>query len=267
MYNQLDIINKVQSAEKFKTIIIQHYQQLLQLIENQGLTKKEAREAHIQQYFSINSFSDKIKNYNSSFQKILNKRLQKMKHNAKQSFTNKTFKQVIYQNMGGQQYRGKVWDAFMNHVANYHKEIIAALVNPEIINNLMETFFKNRQNYQYSVYEEENPIPFVRLLYKSLNSTPWFASGDIVIIGEDGRILYNIQLKTTSRKNGSFKIPTKLLINILKQIEGLANDRRAIAELLYENLKTESSNDFYRAESELDKSLNEFIKQYLPIKI
>jgi hypothetical protein len=40
----------------------------------------------------------------------------------------------------------------------------------------------------------------------------------------------------------------------------LANDRRAIAELLYENLKTESSNDFYRAESELDKSLNEFIK-------
>jgi hypothetical protein len=32
----------------------------------------------------------------------------------------------------------------MNHVANYHKEIIAALVNPEIINNLMETFFKNR---------------------------------------------------------------------------------------------------------------------------
>ena len=266
MYNRIIEINRVKAAEKFKDLIVQHYQQLLRTIEDQPLTKREAREAHIQQYYSIQSFNDKIKQYKSSFQKLANKRLLKMKSHAKESFTNKTFKQVIYQNMGGQQYQGKVWDAFMNHVGNYHKEIIVALASPEIIPDLMQTFFNNRHSYEYSVYEEERPIPFVRLLYQSLNSTPWFASGDIVIVGEDGRIIYNIQLKTTTRTEGSFKIPTTLLINFLKELEALSNDRVAIAKLLYENLKTESSNNFYRADNEIEKSLYRFIEQYIPKK-
>lgn len=265
MYNQIDAINKVESAQRFKNLIIEHYQKLLAIVENQTLTKLEAREAHLQQYYSINSFNNKIKEYKTSIQKLANKRLQKMKERARESFTNRTFKEVIYQNMEGQQYKGKVWDAFMNHIGNYHKEIITALATPKIIPELMITFFNNRNNYEYSVYEEEKPIPFVRLLYQSLNSTPWFASGDIVIIGEDGRVLYNIQLKTTSRVEGGFKISTILLINFLKELESLANDRVAFAELLYENLKTESSNDFYRAENELDQSLENFVKKNLKI--
>lgn len=255
IYNSLQDINKIKQAKDFQQKITKHYQNLLKIVENQSLTKKEAKQAHILFSYSL----QKLKNSVYSLTKKNKQKIGYSEHRLKEGFTGKTFREVIYQTLSGQQFEGKVWDAFMNHMGDFHKEIFAALSQPELIFQLMN-LYQLHQGLEKSVYVEENNH-FVQLLYDSLNSTPWFASGDIVIVGSDGKILYNIQLKTTTNNSGYFKIATVALTKLITAIESLGQNRLEIAKLMYEKLKTSASNQMQRGDNEIQQKLYQFVEE------
>ena len=113
---------------------------------------------------------------------------------------------------------GKAYDAYMNHLANYHTEFYSYLATGGTSSSENE----NIPSIKHSVYNEEggagNNFPI--LLNESLNTTGWYTGGDIIIIDpKTMEVVYNIQLKTTQEgvtKKGNVKIPKKFDIAIAK---------------------------------------------------
>lgn len=102
--------------------------------------------------------------------------------NARWRTHNWSYKNILY----GENpvWQGNVADAFMNHMAHLHVQLIAA-ENVEQ-QNLFAT----------SVFNEERDNIF-NLLYASKNNTSWITGGDIII--KYGGQIYNIQLKTSQQ--------------------------------------------------------------------
>ena len=111
---------------------------------------------------------------------------------------------------------GKAYDAYMNHLANYHTEIYSYLATGGISGN------GDISSIPHAVYREEGGAGgnFPVLLNESLNTTGWYTGGDIIIIDpQTMEVVYNIQLKTTQQgitKKGKKKIPKKFDIAIAK---------------------------------------------------
>lgn len=96
---------------------------------------------------------------------------------------------------------GQAYDAFMNHLANYNRQVYDYLIRG---GKIQTTSLDTRQRDPgHSVFNEEGGAGssgnFPRLLNESKNSIGWYTGGDIVIVNPDTMsIVYNIQLKTTT---------------------------------------------------------------------
>lgn len=150
------------------------------------------------------------------------------------------YKEVVYGKMYHDKYRGKVADAYINHIGEIHWNIISTFFNTQNA-ALLE------QIATHSVKQEEGGggtnLGFVQRLIDSLNNTAWFTGGDLIVTAPDGRVIANIQLKTSAGEGawiGNLRT-TKLQqeVNaILKSFSTESNTR--IAEEFYEMLKTSS---------------------------
>jgi len=132
--------------------------------------------------------------------------------------------------------RGKIADAFLNHMGKMHSELLGSKV--------MTNFDINEENS--SVMQEENihEFGFLKLLLESLNNTPWFTGGDLITTDEYGKVLLNIQLKTRDigSKSRSFsEINYKALDKELGYIHNMFNKKESneeIAKRFFRMLKT-----------------------------
>lgn len=118
----------------------------------------------------------------------------------RQHLTGEKWYKVIYGNAGFAQWQGNAYEAFFNHMANYEP----SLFNYLSTHGQAMAVNLNVQSQKNSVFIEEggnqfNLGNFPRLMMGQINSIPWFAGGDIVIINNKLEVIYNIQLKTTTR--------------------------------------------------------------------
>ena len=145
-----------------------------------------------------------------------------------------TYRNIFYGD--NPSWQGNAADAFMNHMAHMHVQILARGIENDSDKNL----------FAASVFQEEGDAIY-DLLLASKNSTAWYTGGDIIF--KYGGQLYNIQLKTglvdtSNKKQKRSRIGGKLATkNLLALIESLKveiknQDIDKIIDLLYNELKT-----------------------------
>lgn len=142
------------------------------------------------------------------------------------------------------QQSGQAYEAYFDHLANMHQWVYTFLatrgaVLPEYLDKISEG------DLNTSVYAEEGGSltytgDFPRLLFNARgNTTPWFASGDIVIVNpETGHVVYNIQLKTTKfHENSGFAQSVTKLNKFIEEFLA-ANTPTEMAELIWKDFQT-----------------------------
>lgn len=145
-----------------------------------------------------------------------------------------TYRNIFYGD--NPSWQGNTTDAFMNHMAHMHVQIMAQGIEDDAEKNL----------FAASVFQEEGNAIY-DLLSASTNHTAWYTGGDIIF--KYGNQLYNIQLKTglintNDKKQKRSKVGSKLATkNLLALIENLKveikkQDIDKIIDLLYNELKT-----------------------------
>lgn len=158
-----------------------------------------------------------------------------IKHNASEARWNThdwTYKNIVYGN--NPVWQGNAADAFMNHMAHLHVQILAENIPAE------------QQNlFAQSVWNEEKDNIF-KLLADSLNHVSWITGGDIVIKYQGQ--LFNIQLKTgqilknssKQRRQIGGKLKTIELTNLIIALKNdiILKDKPALIHRLYTELKT-----------------------------
>lgn len=173
---------------------------------------------------------------------------------------------VYYSNYYTGQGLGQAYDAFMNHVANYNTEVYNYLISSGKVEpeNLDIATGKRK-----SVYNEEGGTGpsgnFPQLLKDSTNRVGWYTGGDIIIINKETMaVVYNIQLKTTTRnKQSVFLERVQSIRNFIATFKNSTVEKKA--EQLYSFLLTSASNhsDFQNIPQ---KEINNLIKDTLTSK-
>ena len=206
--SRLSQLNKKLFKENIEEQISEHLSEFITDVETQHMRWK-----FIQEVFRIDD-SDMKKNAAE----------------ARWRTHNWSYKNILYGD--NPVWQGNVADAFMNHMAHLHVQLIANELNDE-----------DKDLFVTSVFNEEKDNIF-NLLYASKNNVSWMTGGDI-IIKYNGQI-YNIQLKTGQILNGRrrSRIGGKLAVQeLLKFIEDIKNDIKSknvdeIIVKMYNELKT-----------------------------
>ena len=151
--------------------------------------------------------------------------------NARWHTKNWTYKNILYGD--NPVWQGNAADAFMNHMAHLHIQIMAGKLSDA-----------DKPLFTSSVFQEEKDNIW-KLLIASKNNTAWYTGGDI-IFKYQGQI-YNIQLKTgqsgldkqrRSRIGG--RLAVKNLLTLIEEliIEIKSQNIERIIQLMYDELKT-----------------------------
>lgn len=160
------IIKNSLIEEEISQILSKH---LLDMIRTVDTTKMSDEE--IRAFFNNYIFSSKKKKID----------IGSRTHNSRK------IKEMIYgQNPA---YKGNIADAFIQHVANMHKQLLIGKM-------------ENIVPISSSVLQEEGSN-FYQLLLDSTNNTPWFTGGDLILLNENREVIANIQLKTLVNEKAS----------------------------------------------------------------
>lgn len=163
----------------------------------------------------------------------------------------------------GGQSMGQVYDAFMNHIANFKPALYDALSRSNVAHLTTTNLFVKED-----IFTEEGGVKksgnFPRLLHESKNNISWYSGGDIIIVDQKSMaVVYNIQLKSTGKNVQSiFGVRVAQLRDFISILMGTLGNPQAMAEVLYKHLLTKISNtnSFSGA---LQKDVEEIIKQSL----
>ena len=201
------------------------------------VTYQESIQEQINEHLSefITDISTKTISDIELIRDIFKSKYHDIKHNASEARWNThnwTYKNIIYGN--NPVWQGNAADAFMNHMAHLHVQILAGSIPAE------------QQNlFAQSVWNEEKDNIF-KLLADSLNHVSWITGGDI-IIKYQGQ-LFNIQLKTgqilknssKQRRRIGGKLKTTELTNLIIALKNdiILKDKPALIHRLYTELKT-----------------------------
>lgn len=181
------------------------------------------------------------------------------------------YKTIVYGKKEDMFLSGQVADAFVNHLGYTHSELFLnlSLLNTDYIEHLAEK----------SVKQEEFAISnlnFFRLLNNSTNTTGWYTGGDLILTDKTGKVIANIQLKTTaSSGDTSFgNISTKKLLGgkrtkakgiIQELLELIDQDNLILAKTFYQKLKT--SGIFTDVEGAVEKTAVQIAEENLNLKL
>lgn len=158
----------------------------------------------------------------------------------------------------------------MNHVGQYHSELFNLLKGGHVSGEQLSTVHLKYFDDDFKDYFANSPAQAQKWLLDSLNTTSWLTGGDIVVTDNKGKVIYNIQLKTTAAKYGkTFGVATSALVSFIQELINLIDQDsnvNTIAEYMFDKLKTEAANGLTTQETKLsDVILNE-IYENLRIK-
>lgn len=160
----------------------------------------------------------------------------------RQHITGRPWHKIIYGNVQADKWLGNAYEAYFNHMAN-HEPILFDYLSKHG-QGIAATYSYSAQR---SVFLEEGGDQqdlgnFPRLMMGQVNSIPWFAGGDIVIINDKLEVIYNIQLKTTTRKSQTvFSEKIKQLRSFLISYNSLDTIEEK-AKLLFDNFQNTIAN-------------------------
>lgn len=167
---------------------------------------------------------------------------------------NRKLSYIMYGSSTKTNIKGKIADAFLNHLGNMHRGIFS-----EGIQTLTPIF--------QSVLEEEGMTGFLQLLINSTNNTGWWTGGDLIIVSNN-QVIANIQLKTilNSEINGTGKITTdKILTQVQKLRDFIDKDivynKERFADIMYNTFKTSAV--FDKIDKQVNKDAIELVHQTL----
>lgn len=248
---------KYLEASKVEEFLQKHLNDLLNQLDS-SIGKKEAHLLHQYHTDCLNSY---------------------FKYDSEASLTGLKWREAFYSTNDGFYFGGRglgqVYDAFMNHLANYKPDFYNYLATGGMndINDFIDTEPNN------TVYLEEGQVyksgHFPKLLSDSRNHVGWYTGGDIIIVNpETMSIVYNIQLKTTTANKASiFGEKISAIRTFITQLMGAMNPQQ-MAEQLFDFLLTSVSNrnDFNTMpQKEVDKLLTDQLQikltQQLQIKL
>ena len=231
-------------------------------------------------YYHRLGYSETVQLIDTNFDYIPQK--WRKKYHLTDILPDKNWQEIYYSNYYSGQGLGQAYDAFMNHVANHHREVYSYLSK----NGTSGDGFSISQ--LKDVYSEEGGLQgnFPKLLSDSLNTVGWYTGGDIIIVDpETMTVIYNIQLKTTQDTRivkGIEKFPTKFEIAVanLKKIINGSYDKKGNeitspfsklspqekAKRLFEELQTSISN-YSEFDSAIDNTIENIYKDSLPRKL
>lgn len=234
-------IKNVQACQAMQDLLHTHYSDLIKTLDSYTMNKNEAHFLHL---LLARKKSRLVKGISN-----------------KDHFTNKTYNETIY----NKQQEGKKADAFMNHMADMHSSVFRGL------NRMISV--KNAENIVNSIgnLESFNDVfkKYIKTqywLYDSLNTTSWLTGGDIVVVNEKGKVIYNIQLKATIKEKGSWELSSKSLLNFAQELVNESYTPKQLAEIMYENLKTQTSNQFKSVEDFYEQGIYKLVADELKLE-
>lgn len=181
-------------------------------------------------------------------------------------FTNSSYDQIVFNRQKNAE--GKRLDAFMNHVGKYNSQLFNIMKTPRVDANKLENLqLKNHKDF-YNIFQNTQEVqPW---LVDSLNTASWLTGGDIVVVDKNGAVIYNIQLKSTE-KGKTFELAIAALSDFAKNMKDILNEDnettpKRLAELMYNELKTTSANDFKRGEDFIENGIYKMVLENLGIK-
>lgn len=255
------IFNKImqfKQLDEVQNILNLHYNGLVNSINSNTMNKEEAKKLHIYLYYQmakqkIYATQYKSKNSTKSYKRSIQR--------YKEDYTGQPYSK-IYGAIKGAQLSGKQLDAFFNHMGGHHPDIFDASGQMSV-SVVSKAFSLNK-----TVYAEEG-AHFMDLLLESLNTTPWYTGGDIVVIDETGAVIYNIQLKSSTNRNARFNIATKQLKKQILTITQAFQSQNIIqaAEAIYEALKTNSANEIQTKDEQYFQRIQENIAKHFEKQI
>lgn len=238
---QMKDVDTIYAAAEVQDIINKHFDNLVRALDTYTLTKEDAIDLH----------------------QLLAYRKSKLN---RPGFTGSTYNEILF---GSQQNAaGKQLDAYMNHIGNYHKSLFAAmtigmadaqslnnLANDDIDDDFSDMFANNRSEIQ-------------TWLLDSLNTASWLTGGDIVVVGDTGQVIYNIQLKTTNRGK-TFEVATSSLLNFAVKMRNLIDNEETqpeeLARVMYNELKTTSANEISNTEKFFKDGAYNYVEENLKL--
>lgn len=148
---------------------------------------------------------------------------------------NHSYESTVYKD----QQIGKIDEAFMLHMFNYHTVLMSMYVNRYINIKDVPTFRHKKQELPNLFKKRYKTMQ--REILESMNSDSWYKGGDIIVVDSDRTIIYNLQVKSTHSKSGRYysRIATTNLDNeVLTLLATSFSNPEKLGEQLYSQLKT-----------------------------
>lgn len=237
---QMKDVDTIYAAAEVQDIINNHFDNFVRALDTYTLTKEDAIDLH----------------------QLLAYRKSKLN---RPGFTGSTYNEILF---GSQQNAaGKQLDAYMNHIGNYHKSLFAAMTigmaDAQSLNNLA-----NDVTDDFSAMFANNRSEIQSWLLDSLNTASWLAGGDIVVVGDTGQVIYNIQLKTTGRGK-TFEVATSSLLDLAVKMRDLIDNEAAqpeeLARAMYNKLKITSANEISNTEKFFEDGAYNYVEENLKL--
>lgn len=251
-------------------------------VKKKGLKQLEASQKMVGNVFAAANIQDFLSGHfldlkktlstyllNSNEASLMHQFLATRKSNLNKAnfhFTNSSYDQIVFNRQKNAE--GKRLDAFMNHVGKYNSQLFNVMKTPRVDANKLENLqLKNHKDF-YNIFQNTQEVqPW---LVDSLNTASWLTGGDIVVVDKNGAVIYNIQLKSTE-KGKTFELAVAALSDFAKNMKNILNEDnettpKRLAELMYNELKTTSANDFKRGEDFIENGIYKMVLENLGIK-
>lgn len=239
LQEQMQDNQAVFAAANIQNIINQHYESLLTQLDSYTLSKDEAIAMH--QLLAARGSA-------------LNR----------PGFTGSTYNQIVF---GSQRNAsGKQLDAFMNHMGDLHAQVFSLMSQGIIPAESLSDMTLEVEDDFPSIFQNTDQVqPW---LVDSLNSASWLTGGDIVVVNSKGAVIYNIQLKTTSRGK-TFDVAVSSLYEFATKMLALINEDatpQELAQLMFKKLQTTSANDIDNTEKFYEEKIYELVEKNLKLR-
>ena len=185
--------------------------------------------------------------------------------NRLEHFTGRTYGDIIFSTQGNAE--GKQLDAFMNHIGQYNRELFS-LMSAGVANNSTLEKVKSFDTHNQFKQIFQNPSIVQPWLLASLNSASWLTGGDVVVVDDTGKVIYNIQIKSTmSGKNFELALNrlSLLITRIIKKTEAARFKPKQLATIIYNSLKTSSTNEIAKTDKFIESKAYEMVVKNLKL--
>lgn len=240
LQDQMDDIESIFAAQDIQDFLNNHYSDLLKTLGGYTLSLNEAKAMH----------------------ELLEARRSAL-NNANFHFTGSTYDRIVFSSQRNAE--GKRVDAFMNHVGKYNRQLFGLMSVGRVAGDSLKNIMPDDHAGFGGIFANTGEVqPW---LVDSLNTASWLSGGDVIVVDDQGAVIYNIQLKSTG-KGKTFDLAASSLLKFATKMNELitAQDKKELARVMFDNLKTSTANDFVRTEEFFESKAYEMVMKELKLK-